>query len=138
MAVVDEAECSVELCPQDLDWKFCRGRGKGGQNRNKLDTAVWLTHRPTGIRVRCEEERTQGQNKRKALARLRQEIGRRAHERQGRRVNRERRQQIGSGMRGDKIRTIRVRDDTVTNHLNGRKVRYADYVKGDFDDLIGG
>jgi protein subunit release factor A len=51
-------------------------------------------------------------------------------------ANRERRSQIGSGMRGDKIRTVRVRDNTVRNHLNGRKIKYSDYVRGIFGRLV--
>jgi len=135
VAVVGEVGISVSIRPEDLEWRFCRGRGKGGQNRNKLDTAVHLTHRPTGIRVWCEDERKQSQNKRKALQRLTEEVEKRSREQAGAKQNKERRQQIGSGMRGDKIRTIRVRDDTVTNHLNGRKIRYTDYVKGIFKGL---
>ena len=125
----------MSIRPGDLEWKFCRGSGKGGQHRNKTDSAVHLEHKPTGIRVWCEDERKQSQNKKKALARLTGEIEGRVRDQAGLEQNAERRQQIGSGMRGDKIRTIRVRDDTVTNHLNGRKVRYADYAKGDFGKL---
>lgn len=135
VAVVGEMNHNVDIRPEDLDWKFCRGRGKGGQNRNKLDTAVHLTHRPTGIKVWCEEERKQGQNKRKALARLQEELERRSRDKAGAKQNKERREQIGSGMRGDKIRTVRIRDNTVTNHLNGKKIRYTDYVQGDFGSL---
>jgi peptide chain release factor 1 len=137
VAVVEEVAGigTTGIRPEDLEWKFCRGSGNGGQHRNKTDSAVHLLHRPTGIRIWCEEERSQPQNKRKALERLAAEIERRFRDSAGKRVNDDRRQQIGSGMRGDKIRTIRVRDNTVTNHLNGGKVRYTDYVCGDFGNL---
>jgi len=135
VAVVDKMNQNVVVYPCDLDWKFCRGSGKGGQHRNKTDSAVHLTHRPSGIKVWCEDERKQSQNKQKALGRLTDELKKRSLDKAGKKQNDKRKSQIGSGMRGDKIRTVRIRDNTVINHLNGQKIRYTDYVKGIFGRL---
>lgn len=122
----------VVLHERDLDFKFCRSSGNGGQNVAKTDSAVQLTHKPTGISVRCETERSQHDNKATAIAVLRARIwevtqlaldGKRAYER---------RQQVGSGMRGDKIRTIRVRDDVVNDHVTGKQWKFRDYERGNW------
>lgn len=122
----------VVLHERDLDFKFCRSSGNGGQNVAKTDSAVQLTHKPTGISVRCETERSQHDNKATAVAVLRARIwevtqlaldGKRAYER---------RQQVGSGMRGDKIRTIRVRDDVVNDHVTGKQWKFRDYERGNW------
>ncbi len=122
----------VVLHERDLDFKFCRSSGNGGQNVAKTDSAVQLTHKPTGISVRCETERSQTANKETAIAVLRARIwevtqlaldGKRAYER---------RQQVGSGMRGDKIRTIRVRDDVVNDHVTGKQWKFRDYERGNW------
>jgi peptide chain release factor 1 len=131
VAVLDE-EVAVELevPASELAWSTCRASGKGGQHLQKTDSAVQLTHVPTGIQVRSEGERSQRQNRLVALATLQARL---------RETNRaaaasaraaERRDQVGSGMRGDKRRTIRVQDDTVTDHVTGRTWRYRDYVRG--------
>jgi peptide chain release factor 1 len=133
VAVLPEpTEAQIVLRDGDLDYKFCRGSGAGGQHRNVTDSAVVLTHKPTGVVVRCESERSQNANKETALAVLRARIwevtqlaldGKRAHQR---------RQQVGSGMRGDKIRTIRVRDDVVNDHVTGRQWKFRDYERGNW------
>jgi peptide chain release factor 1 len=123
----------VVLHERDLDFKFCRASGNGGQNVAKTDSAVQLTHKPTGISVRCETERSQAANKETAVAVLRARIwevtqlaldGKRAYERK---------QQIGCGARGDKVRTIRVRDDVVNDHVTGRQWKFKAYARGDWD-----
>jgi peptide chain release factor 1 len=120
---------------EDLEWKFCRGRGKGGQHRNKRDTAVWLKHKPSGVHVRSEEERSQKMNKAKALSKLQEKLESSQRNLSNSKDTKERRELAGSGQRGDKIRTIRVRDNTVTNHLNGNKMKYSQYVKGDLNGI---
>lgn len=133
VAVLPEPTATqVVLNERDLDFKFCRGSGAGGQHRNVTDSAVVLTHRPTGVVVRCESERSQHANKDTALAVLRARLwevtqlaldGKRALDR---------RAQIGSGMRGDKRRTIRVRDDVVNDHVTGRQWKFRAYARGDW------
>lgn len=133
VAVLPEPTAAeVVLRDGDLDYKFCRGSGAGGQHRNVTDSAVVLTHKPTGVVVRCESERSQHANKDTALAVLRARLwevtqlaldGKRALDRK---------QQIGSGMRGDKRRTIRVRDDVVNDHVTGRQWKFRAYERGDW------
>lgn len=133
VAVLPEpTDTEVKLLESDLEWSYCRGSGKGGQHRNVTDSAVQLRHKPSGLMVRCESERSQPQNKRTALALLRAKLWALQHEAEvGARAD-DRRQQVGSGMRGDKWRTIRTQDGVVTDHVTGRRWRYRDYVKGEW------
>ena len=131
VAVMSEpTETQVRIDDRDLDWKTCRGSGAGGQNRNKRDTAVQLTHKPTGLSVRYEAERTQDRNKSGALALLRARIWDRENTKNQTNRSAARKSQIGSGMRGDKRRTIRVRDDSVVDHETGRSWSFKNYSRG--------
>lgn len=133
VAVLAEPEPrALEVRESELEWSYCRGSGAGGQNRHNTYSAVVLKHLPTGVVVRCESERSQAQNKETALAVLRARIleHRRAitdGERAG-----DRRRQVGSGMRGDKRRTIRVQDDSVADHETGRTWRFKAYARGEW------
>lgn len=117
---------------RDIDYRTTTGRGPGGQNRNKVETTVVATHRPTGLQVRIDS-RSQHENKRLAreilIARVEQEY----HTRSTAQSNKVRQEQIGSGMRGDKVRTYRRQDDTVTDHRTGRRWRYSQWEKGLWD-----
>lgn len=134
VAVLPEAtEAQVHLRPEDLEESTCRGSGNGGQHRQKTDSAVVIKHRPTGLVVRCEAERSQHANRETARALLRARLLQaKSQEQQGARDS-ARRNQIGSGMRGDKRRTIRVQDDQVVDHLTGRTWRYKRYARGDWE-----
>lgn len=122
----------VVINDRDLDWATCRGSGPGGQNRNKVESAVILTHTPTGISVRCENERSQEQNRRTALAVLRARLWEaRENEVHSARAE-DRKKQVGSGMRGDKRRTIREQDGVVTDHITGKRWRFKEYERGDW------
>jgi peptide chain release factor 1 len=131
VAVLDEvARAEVVIRDEELAWSTCRPSGKGGQALQKTDSAVQVTHLPTGIQVRSEQGRSQRANRLAALASLRERLieAQRARASEARAC--ERRGQVGSGMRGDKRRTIRVQDDTVIDHVTGRTWRYRDYVRG--------
>ena len=131
VAVLPEpTEAQVTLHERDLEWSACRGSGAGGQHRNVTASAFQVKHVPTGIMVRCESERSQHLNKATALATLRARIW----EQQQNAVDEERasnrKKQVGSGMRGDKRRTIRTQDGSVTDHVTGQTWRYKDYIRG--------
>lgn len=133
VAVLPEpTEIELKIHPNDLDWKFSRGSGPGGQNRNKLETAVDLTHLPTGVQVHAESERSQQDNKRCALAALRARLWASLKEKADQARASSRREQVGCGARGDKTWTIRTQDDQVTHHASGRKVRLKDYLAGNY------
>lgn len=131
VAVFNEPEAAeFKVNEADLHWETMRSGGKGGQNANKVESKIRLTHKPSGLVVVCESERSQKRNKDTALATL---TARLAAAQQGREHSAQatdRKQQIGSGQRGDKRRTIREKDGVVTDHILNRKWRYADYVRG--------
>lgn len=128
----EPTEAEMRINPADLDWQTARGTGPGGQARNKTESAVILTHRPSGVTVRCDVSRSQHQNRSSALSMLRARLL--DAKRSAAKVAEDdsRRAQVGSGMRGDKIRTVRSQDDTVTDHRTGRRLRFRDYVRGEW------
>lgn len=128
----EERETTVEIRDEDLEWAACRSPGKGGQHVQKTDTAVQLTHVPTGIQVRAHEYKSYHRNRATALARLRNCLLDRKRIAEAATRAAERRAQVGSGMRGDKRRTIRVQDGTVLDHVTGQTWRYRDYVRGEW------
>lgn len=126
----DESELVIR--DSDLEFQATRGSGPGGQNRNKVSSAIIVTHKPTGTMVRCETERDQHKNKRLAVSILRAKLLSAKETAVHAERNDARRAQLGAGARGDKRRTIRTQDDNVTDHVVGKKVRFRDYEKGDF------
>jgi peptide chain release factor 1 len=133
VAVLREAtERQIALEPRDLDWTMCRSTGAGGQHLQKTDSAVQVTHLPTGLQVRCESGRSQHANKVSALALLRARLDAAARERERAARASERREQVGTGMRGDKRRTVRCQDGNVVDHTTGRVWRLRDYQRGDW------
>ena len=134
VAVLSEPTATqLTIAPGDLQWAFSRGSGAGGQNRNKTDSAVDLTHRPTGVVVHCESERSQQQNKANALAMLRARLWEARVEADHQARSAARREQLGSGERGDKRWTVRTQDDVVTHHASGEKFRLRDYLDGNYE-----
>ena len=123
----------VRLDPKDLVFKACRGSGAGGQHKNVTDSAVQLTHKPTGIQVRVESERSQHLNKDRALELLRARLQSAESSKAGKERSKKRRSQVGSGMRGDKRRTIRVKDGIVNDHVTGKRWNLKRYLRGDWD-----
>ena len=108
-----------ELLEADIRTRITKGTGPGGQNRNKRETAVVLTHMPTGIEVKAEAERTQEANRRVAMATLRERVHAHYATLAQSSTNQKRKEHVGSGQRGDKVRTYRA--DGVTDHRTGRK-----------------
>lgn len=136
VVVLEPASASaVEIRPEDLEEDFCRGSGKGGQHRNKTSTAVHLRHKPSGHHVRVDGGRSQSINRETALEMLRARLA--AERREAERAERcaARKAQAGSGMRGDKIRTIQVQGDMVVDHRRGTRTTYRRFSRGHLEDL---
>jgi peptide chain release factor 1 len=115
----------------DVDVEQYNGSGPGGQHRNKTANCVRAKHRPTGLEAKSESERSLTQNRRLALQALAARVL--EHRRSTAAAARAdvRRRQVGSGQRGDKVRTVREQDDVVTCERTGGKKRLRDYMKGD-------
>jgi peptide chain release factor 1 len=133
VAVLEELpRLELAIRSQDVDVETMRGSGAGGQHRNKTDSAVRARHRPTGIEVRCESERSQHRNRELAMRVLAARVAELARSTaEGARAA-DRRRQVGSGMRADKRRTIRTQDDQVIDHVDGRTWQFKSYERGDW------
>ena len=125
-------QIELTIRPDDVDIECMRGSGAGGQHRNVTDSAVRARHRPTGLEVRCESERSQHLNKALAMRVLAARVADQNRAAADGARAADRRQQIGAGMRGQKRRTIRVQDDQVNDHVDGRTWRFKAYARGDW------
>jgi len=117
---------------RDVEVVTARGSGPGGQNRNKTESCVVATHKPTGLQVRIDNERSQHQNKAMAYKVLAARLYEIERERAFAQRRQDRLQQVGSGQRGDKVRTYRTQDDQVTDHRSGVKVSLRKWYSGDW------
>lgn len=133
VAVLPEPTAAeVTLRDSDVEWTAQRGSGPGGQHRNKTESAVLVRHKASGLIAYCQSERSQHRNRESAMAVLRARLWERQQAAlHGHRAD-DRRRQIGSGMRGDKRRTIRQQDGQVVDHVTGRRWRFESYQRGEW------
>jgi peptide chain release factor 1 len=130
-------EVDVKIEEKDLEIKVSRSGGPGGQSVNTTDSAVQITHKPTGLQVRCQDEKSQHKNKDKALKILRSRLYEMERERQEAEERAARREQVKSGDRSDKIRTYNFPQDRLTDHRIGfTKHNLQEILDGDLDAVI--
>jgi len=132
-------EIDVKINPQDLKIDTFRAGGAGGQHVNKTDSAIRITHLPTGIVITCQDERSQHKNKAKAMRVLRTKLYEGVKEQQMKEISKERKVQVGTGDRSEKIRTYNYPDGRVTDHRIGLTLyKLQDIMNGDIDEIING
>ena len=137
VTVLPEAdEVEVDIADADLRIDVYRSTGPGGQSVNTTDSAVRITHLPTGLVVAMQDEKSQIQNRAKALQVLRARLLKLEQDRQADELSRQRREQVGSGGRSEKIRTYNFKDNRVTDHRIGLTLKKLDRIlMGDLDEL---
>ena len=140
VAVLPEVdEVDFELNPADIEMQVFRSSGAGGQHINKTSSAVRLIHKPTGTVVECQQERSQFQNRDKAMQLLRARLYEAKVQEQEEAVTAERRSQVGTGMRNERIRTYNFPQGRMTDHRIGLTLyKLENVMNGDLDEIIDG
>jgi peptide chain release factor 1 len=138
VAVLPEAqEVDIEINPEELEINVCRASGKGGQGVNTTDSAVQIIHKPSGLIVRCADERSQQKNRVKALKVLRSRLLERKVTEENAKYAAQRKDQIGGGERSEKIRTYNFPQNRVTDHrVELTLYNLANFIEGELDPLL--
>jgi peptide chain release factor 1 len=138
VAVLPEAEeVDIEIKPEEVEINCCRASGKGGQGVNTTDSAVQIIHKPTGLIVRCADERSQQKNRLKAMSVLRSRLLEAKIAAENAKYAANRKQQVGTGERNEKIRTYNFPQNRVTDHrIEVTLYNLANVINGDLDALI--
>ncbi len=138
VAVLRLKEYNFSIDEKDLRFENKRGSGPGGQHRNVTESAVRVVHIPTGISAESQSERSQHKNKRQAIKILMARVEELDRKNNQSKENLERKNQIGKGARGDKIRTYRYQDGRAIDHRTGKKVNLNKILNGNLDLFKGG
>ena len=138
VAVLPEAEeVEVDINPNDLQIDTYRASGAGGQHVNKTSSAIRITYLPTGLVVECQDERSQYKNKDKAMRVLRSRLYEQKQAEQDAQISNDRRSQVGSGDRSERIRTYNFPQSRVTDHRIGMTLyRLESFLNGDIDEIL--
>lgn len=138
VAVLPEAEeVDIEIRPEDLDISACRASGPGGQGVNTTDSAVQIVHKPTGMMVRCADQRSQLKNKARALTILRSRLLEQKVAEENAKYAAQRKAQVGSGERNERIRTYNFPQNRVTDHrIELTTYNLPTFIEGDLDGMI--
>ena len=130
-------EVEVEVNPADIKFESCKSSGAGGQHINKTESAVRLTHKPSGIVIECDQERSQLQNKEKAMKLLYTKLYNQKLREQEEAIASTRKSQVGSGDRSEKIRTYNFPQSRVTDHRINKTIYSLDsFLNGDIDCIV--
>ena len=138
VAVLPEVEdIEIEINPSDIIIESCKSSGAGGQHINKTESAVRLTHKPTGIVIECQEERSQFKNKDKALKMLRAKLYDIKQTEQAQKIASDRKSQVGTGDRSERIRTYNYPQGRITDHRISLTLHSLEsFLNGNIDDMI--